>query len=94
MVAKMISYYGKHSPIMARVGAKQTVDYTHCQGERRTGLLVTRGLLAGERGTRTSCTLSRLLALNHTYSLSAGSMARQMQPGTLTAGRIWDICSG
>jgi Serine carboxypeptidase len=34
----------------------------NCQDERRTGLLVPRGFLAGERGIRTSCTLPRILA--------------------------------
>ena len=38
--------------------------------------------------------VSHIGAETHAYSLSAGSTVRQSQPRTLTAGRIWDICSG
>jgi hypothetical protein len=68
MVAKTISYYGKYSPITARVGVRQTADHIHCQDERRTGLLVPRGLLAGERGIITFRTLSCISVLNHAHA--------------------------
>lgn len=49
MVAKTTSYFGEHPPIMAHVGA--TADRNLYQDEWRSGLLVLRGLFAGERGT-------------------------------------------
>lgn len=92
MVAKTTLYFGEHPPI-AGVGA--TADRNPYQDVRRTGLLVPRGLFAGEWGTANFLhPIPHIAAEPRAYSLLAGSSVRQSQPRTLTAGRIWDICSG
>jgi hypothetical protein len=93
MVAKTTLFFGERSPFTARVGA--TTDRNPCQDERRTGLLVPRGLFAGEWGTANFLhPIPHIGVELRAYSLLAGSSVRQSQPRTLTAGRIWDICSG
>jgi hypothetical protein len=93
MVTKMILYFGEHPPITPRVGA--TTDRSHRQDERRTGLLIPRGLFAREWGIANSLHSIPLTGAElRAHSLLAGSWVKRSQPPTLTAGRIWDICSG
>jgi hypothetical protein len=78
-----------------RRASEKTLIAIRCQDERWTGLLVPRGLFAGERGMANFLhPIPHIGAEPRAHSLLAGSGVRQSQPRTLTAGRIWDICSG